>query len=143
MRATDSALPSPVALPVSLAASVAAVTSARATTARRKSSADGPSSLTNAVTSQEDIKMRARPILTVVMERPRVGGVAMSCSQICSRQASKSRLESGSAGGSGFATGAGFEGVLEFGEAPVLAGCDARGADAEGVRALGAFCLAA
>ena len=78
-----------VALPVSLADSVAAVTMARATTARRRSSADGLSSLTNAVTSQEDIKMRALPILTVVMERPRVGGTAINCSQICSRQDSK------------------------------------------------------
>src|SRR2546423_355161 len=74
---------------------------ARATTARRKSSAAGPSSLTNAVTSQEDIRMRALPIFTVVMERPRVGGVAMSCSQICSRQASKSMVLAGSAFGAG------------------------------------------
>src|SRR5207244_12636741 len=73
-----------------LAASVAAVTRARATTARRKSSAEGPSSLTKAVTSQDDMRMRALPILTVVMERPRLGGAAISCSQICSRQDSKS-----------------------------------------------------
>src|SRR5439155_25961787 len=70
----------------------------RATTARRKSSADGPSSLTNAVTSQEDNRMRAPPILTVVIDLPRVGGVAISCSQICSMQFSKSSAttESGS-----------------------------------------------
>src|SRR5258708_4418949 len=61
-RATERARSSAVALPVSFAASVAAVTMARATTARRKSSAAGPSSFTNALTSQEDIRIRARPI---------------------------------------------------------------------------------
>jgi len=42
--------------------------------------------------------MRAPPILTVVIDLPRVGGVAISCSQICSMQFSKSSAttESGS-----------------------------------------------
>src|SRR6266478_190865 len=85
--------------PAALADSIAAVTSTRATTARRKSSADGPSSLTNAVTSQEDIRIRAPPILTVVIDLPREGGVAISCSQTCSMQFSKSssKTESGAA----------------------------------------------
>src|SRR6266478_5793738 len=87
--------------PAALADSIAAVTSTRATTARRKSSADGPSSLTNAVTSQEDIRIRAPPILTVVIDLPREGGVAISCSQTCSMQFSKSssKTESGAAAG--------------------------------------------
>ena len=88
---------SDVAFPDSLADSVAAVTSARATTARRKSSADGPSSLTNAVTSHDDIRIRAPPILTVVIDLPREGGVAISCSQTCSMQFSKSSTTTASA----------------------------------------------
>ena len=85
-----------VAFPVSLADSTAAVTSTRATTARRISSADGPSSLTNAVTSHEESRMRAPPTLTVVIDLPREGGVAISCSQICSMPDSKSSAAAGS-----------------------------------------------
>src|SRR5271170_3055654 len=94
MRATGSARSSPLAFPVALADSSAVVTRVRATTARRRSSAAGPSSVTNAATSQEDMRIRAAPTFTVVIERPRDGGVAISCSQIFSRQDSKSRAGS-------------------------------------------------
>src|SRR5207302_3708978 len=62
----------------------------------RKSSADGPSSLTKAVTSHDDIRMRAPPIFTVVIDLPREGGVAINCSQTCSMQVSKSCAPEGS-----------------------------------------------
>src|SRR6266478_2393395 len=101
--------------PAALADSIAAVTSTRATTARRKSSADGPSSLTNAVTSQEDIRIRAPPILTVVIDLPREGGVAISCSQTCSMQFSKSssKTESGAAAAGAAARSFAFALALE------------------------------
>src|SRR5207245_10685716 len=94
-RAMFIAPSSDVAFPVSLADSIAVVTSTRATTARRKSSADGPSSLTKAPTSQDDIRIRAPPIFTVVIDLPREGGVAIDCSQLCSMQVSKSSAATG------------------------------------------------
>src|SRR5262249_42046083 len=51
-----------------------------------------PSSLTKAETSHEDIRIRAAPKRIVVIERPRVGGAAISCSQIASMQDSKSKI---------------------------------------------------
>ena len=121
-------------MPVSLACSSAAVTKALATTARRRSSAAGPSSLTNAATSQEDMSKRADPTRTVVMERPREGGAEINCSQTFSMQVSKSRPASISTGGVvvvlafvGFADGAEF-GALET--------AGAAGAEAEGNAAL-------
>src|SRR5262249_60719615 len=54
--------------------------------------AANPSSLTKAETSQEDIKIRAAPKRMVVIERPRVGGAAINCSQIASMQDSKSKI---------------------------------------------------
>src|SRR5207245_6419439 len=109
-----------VAFPVSFADSIAAATSTRATTARRTSSADGPSSLTNAATSQDDIRMRAPPTFTVVIDRPREGGVAINCSQICSMQVSKSSAAPGSTSAVPEALDASFDFTL--GLEPLTAG---------------------
>src|SRR6266478_3737878 len=100
--------------PAALADSIAAVTSARATTARRKSSADGPSSLTNALTSHDDIRIRAPPILTVVIDLPREGGVAISCSQTCSMQFSKSSATTASPASAAGVAGRSFDCALEL-----------------------------
>src|SRR5580704_7822262 len=72
--------------------------SARATIRRRNSSESCPESLMNAATSHADNKMRVFSTVTVVMERPRTGGVAINCSQIFSSKFSTSaKAMSGSA----------------------------------------------
>src|SRR2546428_2862561 len=69
---------------------MATAIAARADTARRKSSEVRPPSVTNAETSQEDMRMRVFSMATVVMERPRAGGEAINCNQIFSVQVSRS-----------------------------------------------------
>src|SRR5580658_5562314 len=66
---------------------------ALATIALRTSSEVGPLSLTKAATSHAESKIRVPSTVTVVMERPRTGGVAINCSQIFSSQFSKSDSE--------------------------------------------------
>src|SRR5271169_2521214 len=71
---------------------------ARATIRRRNSSESCPESLMNAATSHADNKMRVFSTVTVVMERPRTGGVAINCSHIFSSKFSTSaKTMSGSA----------------------------------------------
>src|SRR6202167_6822524 len=69
---------------------MATASMARATTARRKSSDSCPALSTNAVTSHEESKTFVFFSVTVDIERPRAGGVAINCSQIVSRQLSMS-----------------------------------------------------
>src|SRR5713101_883576 len=89
-RATSIAARTPERFPELSNASMATAIAARADTARRKSSEVRPPSVTNAETSQEDMRMRVFSMATVVMERPRAGGEAINCNQIFSVQASRS-----------------------------------------------------
>src|SRR5579863_4786391 len=66
---------------------------ALATITLRRSSESGPLSLTKAVTSQAESRIRVPSTVTVVIERPRTGGVAINCSQIFSSQLSRSASE--------------------------------------------------
>src|SRR5580693_4285249 len=63
---------------------------ARATMSRRNSWESCPESLMNAATSHADSRIRVFSTVTVVMERPRTGGVAINCSQIFSSKFSTS-----------------------------------------------------
>src|SRR6266853_1553568 len=67
---------------------------ARATMTWRKSSESCPEALMNAATSQADNNTRVSCTVTVVMERPRTGGVAINCSQIFSSKLSTSTVPS-------------------------------------------------
>src|SRR3984893_578682 len=70
--------------------SMAADSMARETMTRRRSSESCPEALMNAATSQADNKTRVSCTVTVVIERPRTGGVAINCSQIFSSKVSTS-----------------------------------------------------
>src|SRR5580704_17793259 len=70
---------------------------ARATTARRKSSDSCPALSTNAATSHDDKRTFVFFSVIVDIDRPRVGGVAINCSQIVSRQLSISEEAGGCA----------------------------------------------
>src|SRR5882762_8145991 len=70
---------------------MAADNMARATMTRRKSSESCPEALMKAATSHADNRTRVSCTVTVVMERPRTGGVAISCSQIFSSMFSTSK----------------------------------------------------
>src|ERR1700686_4270818 len=98
--------------------SMATDSMARETMTRRKSSESCPEALMNAATSQADNRTRVSCTVTVVMERPRTGGVAISCSQIFS-----SKVSTSAAARLGiFCSGDGTASLGEAGEA-VFAGC--------------------
>src|SRR5258705_13546865 len=61
---------------------MAADNMARATMTRRKSSESCPEALMNAATSQADNRTRVSCTVTVIIERPRTGGVGIYCCQI-------------------------------------------------------------
>ena len=134
MRACTNADCSEADSPDCLRESMATASMARATTARRKSSDSCPALSTNAATSQDESRTFVFFSVTVDIERPRVGGVAINCSQIVSRQLSISEEAGGCAGVAADAAFGAFGAEEVCGAESVLTGAVASG-DATGAAA--------